>query len=374
MSDDTTRPTRRQLLGGLALGGISLATAGTVSGKQKRKPATPSQDVTVIDDVTYATRSAGDFQTAGELKLDLYLPETDEPAPLVVFIHGGGWLVNTRKDSPDLEQYFAERGYAMATIDHRLTFVPDGVDPLLLDPDPNNPTPRGRFPDHIVDVKAAIRWLRAHADEYGIDPDNVATWGSSSGAHLAALAGTVGDVEEVEGDLYDITPTVAPDESGRVQAVVPWYPPTNFLKMDEQAGDQGVFPHDAPNSPESLLVGGPIQDNEDRVARADPITYVDANDPPFQFFHGRQDGIVAYEQSVILYEALRDACVDATRYDLLEFGHGFGFAELTQKPVPDQRIFETRGCQGGGPDDTEKRGPPAGPTVIEQFLDRTLRN
>ncbi|NIB99278.1 alpha/beta hydrolase [Halobacterium sp. R2-5] len=365
MARKYTLTTRRQFLSTAGAAAAALTLPGSAFA-QSDTP-TPSSDVTFHEGLTYAERDSG------ELKLDLYLPDSEEPTPLVVFVHGGGWLVNTRKDTPDLEEYFVSRGYAMATVDHRLSEIPEDVDPII-SPSPDNPVPRGTFPDHIVDVKAAIRWLRGHADEYNLDPERVATWGSSSGSHLAVLAGTAGDVEEIEGDVYDIEKTVYPGESGRVQAVVGWYTPTDFLKMDPQLDGKG-FSHDAPNSPESLLVGGQITENEELVERADPITYVDPDDPPFLLMHGRQDVTVPYQQSTILYDALSEACVDTTYYELHDLGHGFGFDGLTQKPTVDQTITKAKCTPGDGKlKERVSNGPPAGPKVIEQFLDRTLSN
>lgn len=372
---DTNPTTRRGFLGTVGLAGATLASVGGTAAARAGASATPAKEVQYLEGITYATREAGAFQTAGDLELDLVLPSSDRPTPLVVYIHGGGWITGSRKGTPDLANYFAERGYAMATIDYRYTYVRDGITPFPIPP--NDIHPKGEFPDQIVDVKAAIRWLRANAQQYNLDPDNIGVWGSSAGAHLAALAGTVDEVEDVEGDLYDIEPDVHPEVSGRVQAVVPWYPPTNFLLMDEQAGDLGLFPHSVRNSPESMLIGGKITDHPDRVAAANPITYIDSEDPPFMFMHGRQDGVVPYEQSKIMYEALREACVEATLYELHDQGHGFGFDELSQKPVPDQTVIETHSCQSGPgdgspPADHTKNGPPAGAKTIEQFLDRHL--
>lgn len=357
--------TRRQFLKSIGIAGATLATA---SGS-----AVAASDVTIHEDITYAERQSG------ELKLDLYVPDTDEVSPLIVWIHGGGWMVNTRKSHPDLREHFASQGYAMATISHRLSTVPEDIEPVI-EPDPANPTPRGTFPDHIVDVKAAIRWLRAHASQYGIDPETVGIWGSSSGAHLATLAGTMANIEDVAGDVYDpatVEPTVHPEESGRVQAVVGWYPPTDFLQMDDQLGDMGAFPHNAANSPESLMIGGQITENEAKVQRANPITYVDPDDPPFLLMHGREDATVPYEQSEILFAALKDACVDTTFYELHDLGHGFGFEALTERPVPDQTI-STVTClphqsdDGAAPKERTTHGAPAGPEVIKRFFDRHL--
>jgi len=123
-------------------------------------------DTTVQKGITYAEREAG------EMKLDLYLPQREDP-PLVVYVHGGGWIAATRSNIPDPEQYAAEWGCAIASVSYRLQEAPDGAAVREMY-DPDNPTPRGNFPDHFVDVKAAIRWLRAHAEEYGYDADQVA--------------------------------------------------------------------------------------------------------------------------------------------------------------------------------------------------------
>jgi acetyl esterase/lipase len=362
---------RRGFLGKVALGAAALTVSGaSITHASDDQPT--REEVTIHENITYATRDAGEQQTAGELKLDLYLPNHEGPLPLIVFIHGGGWLVNTRKNTPDLERYFASKGYAMASIDHRLSYIPEGIQPII-QPRPDNPTPRGKFPDHIVDVKAAIRWLRAHADEYGLDPKRIATWGSSSGSHLAALAGTMGEIEEVEGNLYDIEPTVYPDESGRVQAVVGWYTPTDFLLMDEQADELGLFNHEARNSPESLLVGGDINKNALAVRRADPLTYLDVDDPPFLLMHGRQDGTVPYEQSEVLFEKLSDVCIDSTFYVLDRLSHGFGFEELKATSASNQTVRETGRCNPGSePKGRAGEHPLAGPAAIEQFLNRTI--
>ncbi|MFB6078367.1 MAG: alpha/beta hydrolase fold domain-containing protein [Halarchaeum sp.] len=362
---DTSRTSRRRFLQTTAVGGALLLGSGSATATRSEGAGRTHMDV------TYATREGGERRTGGDLKLDLYLPDREGPVPLVVYVHGGGWLVNTRKQTLGVER-FTERGYAVASIDYRLSYVPDDVTPIIR-PDPDNPTPRGVFPDPIVDVKAAIRWLRAHADEYGIDPRRIATWGSSAGSHLAALAGTMDDVEEVEGRLYDVTPTVHPDESGRVQGVVGWYTPTDFLLMDEQAGSLGHFDHEASNSPESLLVGGDINRNALRVRRANPLTYLDVDDPPFLLMHGRQDGTVPYEQSEVLFEKLGDVRVDATFYVLDGLHHAFGFDDLESTPRADQTVRTTG---DGHPDrghlEDPSDWPAAGADAIEQFLDGTI--
>nr|WP_148263657.1 alpha/beta hydrolase [Halopiger xanaduensis] len=322
-------------------------------------------EVTVYEDVTYAEREAG------EMKLDLYVPATDGPTPLVVYVHGGGWVFETRKNAPDLERFAAEWGCAMASVSYRLAEVPADVD-LPFDVDPENPTPRGVFPDPIVDVKAAIRWLRANADEYGFDGERVATWGSSAGGHLAALAGAVDDVTEIAGNVYPaaaVAKDVAPDESGAVQAVVDWYGIHDLLELP--GGEASL---------ESLLLGGPVSENQDEARRASPVTYVTEDTPPFCIMHGRQDQVVSVEQSRLLFDALQEVQVEATFYELHDLGHVWGAdSERTAMNVlettqPAQSVTATAHLEAGESTKTALADhPPAGPDAIGTFLDRTLR-
>lgn len=323
-------------------------------------------EVSTHEDVTYADRDAG------EMKLDLYVPETERPTPLVVYVHGGGWVLETRKNAPDLERYAAEWGYAMASVSYRLAPVPDDAGHDFV-PDPANPTPNGVFPDQLCDVKAAIRWLRASAERYGFDGEDVAAWGASAGGHLAALAGTLDDVEDLAGDVYPdgrVRKTVAPEQSGAVQAVVDWYGISDLLELEPQ-----------PDSPESCLLGGPVSENQAKARRASPLTHVGADSPPFLFVHGRADEVVPVEQSRLLYDALTEAGVDATLYELHELGHVFGadsertaMGQLTSDPRPAQSVTATAHVEAGSGADTVLAGePPAGEASIAQFLDRTIR-
>jgi acetyl esterase/lipase len=183
-----------------------------------------------------------------------------------------------------------------------------------------------QFPGQLYDIKAAIRWLRAHAGRYGLDSDRFAIMGESSGGWAAAMAAVTGDVRSLEGNVGIRGP------SSRVQASVPFYPPTDFLQMDRFMLE-GCVPfntifgltdcHADPRSPESLLLGCPIESCPDAVARANPINYVDRHDPPFMVLHGQQDLFVPYEQGALLYAKLARACVDATLFTLPEAGHGF---------------------------------------------------
>ena len=210
-----------------------------------------TDETAVHEGITYAERETG------ELKLDLYLPDSESP-PLVVYVHGGGWIAETRSNIPEPERYAAEWDCAIASVSYRLQDVPQTVDGEEMY-DPSNPTPRGSFPDHFVDVKAAIRWLRAHADDYGYDADQVATWGSSAGGHLALLAGVVDDVTDL-GDAFadEVEQTVAPEASGAVQAVVSWYGAADFTLNE---GVEGLIP---------LVLGGPARNTPTGTPRPAP--------------------------------------------------------------------------------------------------------
>ena len=162
------------------------------------------------------------------------------------------------------------------------------------------------FPAQIHDVKAAIRWIRAHATDYGLEPDHIGAWGSSAGGHLVALLGTSGNVStHTVGDItLDIEGSVGDylSYSSQVQAVVDWFGPTDFLRMGDVPGASN---HNRPHSPESRLIGGPIQANPELSTLANPITYISAEDPPFLIMHGTDDRTVPINQSELLYEALQ---------------------------------------------------------------------
>ncbi|MEE8217394.1 MAG: alpha/beta hydrolase [Vicinamibacteria bacterium] len=226
-------------------------------------------------------------------KLDLYLPESKGRLPLLIYIHGGAFRGGDKGDGPPLE--YLDEGYALASINYRLS-------------------QHAIFPAQIEDCKAAVRWLRAHAAEYRLDPDRFAVGGTSAGGHLAAMVGTTGHVKELDvGEHLD--------QSSRVQAVVDYFGPTDFLRMDAHRLPGGMA-HDGPDSPESQLVGGAIQENPKKVARANPITYVTAEAPPFLVVHGNRDPIVPHHQSEILVDALREAGVPVIFYTVVGGGHG----------------------------------------------------
>ncbi len=165
------------------------------------------------------------------------------------------------------------------------------------------------WPSQIFDCKAAIRWVRAHATEYHLDPDRIGVIGGSAGGHLAAMLGTSVGVEALEGDVG-----THKGLSTKVRCVVDEFGPSDLLAMGGN--------HDDANSPEALLIGGALQAHQDAARAASPITYVTRDDPPFLILHGDADPLVPFTQSERLSRALKSAGVDCTFIPVLGAGHG----------------------------------------------------
>lgn len=223
-------------------------------------------------------------------KLDLYVPGNQRgPVPVVCFIHGGGWRNGQKSTSTAMP--LITQGYAVAGLGYRLSDA-------------------AQFPAQIHDCKAAIRWLRAHAKSYGIDPNRIAVWGPSAGGHLSALLGTSGDVKELEGDLGTA------GVSSRVQAVCDFYGPTDFL-----LGDVGGR-IDNPEGPVALLLGGPAPDRPELARQASPAHWISKDDPPFLIFQGGKDRTVPPVQSQSFAALLKKANVAAELVEFPDAEHG----------------------------------------------------
>jgi acetyl esterase/lipase len=249
--------------------------------------------------IPYA-RDAGPRQT-----LDLYLPPTGTNLPLIVWVHGGGWTEGDKENPPGLR--FLLHGFALASINYRLS--QDAI-----------------FPAQLIDCKAAIRWLRAHARENGINPDRIGVWGASAGGHLVALLGTTGDTKDFDtGENSNV--------SSRVQAVCDWFGPTDLTKIANHSSDSNQDPAD---SAPARLIGGPIAQNIDKAERANPIRYITKDDPPFLIMHGDKDPIVPLEQSQLLADALQKAGVRVKFFVVPGGGHG---GPEFRKPEELDRLF-----------------------------------
>jgi acetyl esterase/lipase len=277
-------------------------------------------------------------------RLDLFVPtNADTPLPVIVWVHGGAWMGGS-KDGGGPALPFAGKGYAVASINYRLS-------------------QHAVFPAQIEDCKGAIRWLRANAKTYNLNPERIGVWGASAGGHLVALLGTSGGVEDREGKGGNL------DQSSRVQAVVDFFGPTDFLQMDAHALPGARLKHDVPTSPESRLIGGAIQENVEKVGRANPIKYVTKDAPPFLIVHGEQDPLVPCHQSELLYQALKQVRSDVTFYKIAGSGHGSpefhtdmmraavqAFFDKHLKPRSD-RNAKTPPQPEGGKDKQPKNGP-----------------
>jgi acetyl esterase/lipase len=245
-------------------------------------------DPPTYNDVSYVTNGHA------RQKLDLYIPKSKKKTPLIILIHGGGFRggdADTMNPAP-----FLAEGFAAASINYRLSG--DAV-----------------FPAQIEDCKAAVRWLRHNASKYNIDPDRFGVWGTSAGGHLAAMLGTTGETR-----IFDVGENL--EVSSQVQAVADWFGPTDFLQMDAHRLSTGMV-HNGGGSPESQLIGGPLQQNKEKVAAANPITYITATAPPFLIAHGDSDPLVPHHQSELLEAALKKAGTPVTFYTVKGGGHGF---------------------------------------------------
>jgi acetyl esterase/lipase len=211
--------------------------------------------------------------------------------------------------APDLSRFFAELGFAMVSIDYRLS-------------------DEAVFPAPIEDVKTAIRWIRSVADTFGLDSDHIGLWGSSAGAHLAACA-ALSPVEQFQGSEHG-------ELSSAVQAVVDGYGPVDFSLIDKDRDQctpaaldvEGVvvpdlLPAGHPESFESRFLGVPVHSSPEQVKLANPITYVQRGAPPFLILHGLSDRLIPWSQSRLLFEALQAAENEVTMLTFERLGHGF---------------------------------------------------
>ncbi|MCI5863682.1 alpha/beta hydrolase [Cloacibacillus porcorum] len=267
---------------------ILFCTASDAAGAGRHELALSVNRVPVryISNVVYAQKPMRGYANVA-LRMDILQPESREPLPAVVFVTGGG-LVSANKDS-FLQQCLdlAEAGYVVASIEYR-------VAPAVV------------FPSPLEDVKSAIRFLRAKADIYGINPDKIAVFGESAGGYLAAITGTTNGRKEFDVGGYL-------EQSSRVVAVVDFYGLSDLTLIGEGFPDDVVRRHESPASTEALWVngstpfyrGGAISDHPEKAAAASPITYIDAAAPPFLIMHGDRDILVSPRQSERLHAALR---------------------------------------------------------------------
>jgi len=258
------------------------------------------------------------------LTLDLYLPSSSlrTPAgfPLVLYIHGGGWLAgNARRsvpfvDFPGVLASLSSRGYVVASIEYRLSG-------------------EAKFPAQVEDVKAGIRWLRLHASTYDIDPSRFMTWGVSAGGYLSGLVATScnqsapGEGKREHSSIPDATVVSVPssDPSACVQGAVSWYGIFDFATIADQAQQDKAMSREDPNAPEWQLLGcyGNSKCDPGKIAAASPVTYVDRNDPPMLLIVGSEDKLVPYRQTTEMAEKLKAAGAQVELIVLPGLNHSF---------------------------------------------------
>ncbi len=239
-------------------------------GEPALSPASTSQPASAsYQDLSYAD---------GARLLDLYLPRRGTPAPVAVWLHGGSWVAGDKRPAPAVLLGLRDRGFAVAAVNYRLTGI-------------------NSHPAQLHDVKGAVRWLRAHAVEYGLDPARVYLVGFSAGGHLASLAALTSGNDALEGDVGGNL-----DQSSAVAGVVVYAGPSDLPRLaGECAGCQVSAQFQALGC--SFLLCGEFG------AAASPLTYAKAGAPPFLILHGDADRVVPVEQSRLLDTALRQSSV-----------------------------------------------------------------
>ncbi|MDB5295874.1 MAG: Alpha/beta hydrolase fold-3 domain protein [Phycisphaerales bacterium] len=273
-------------------------TACPALAQQQPKPTAVPANVEFLKNVVYG--KGGDK----DLVLNLARPKPSAdgkagggkagPLPCVVVLHGGGWAAGSKDSHNDLVVNLALRGYVAATVGYR--FAP--ADP---------------FPAQVHDVKCAVRYLRAHADQYNLDPTRLGAVGFSAGAHLSMMLGTTDKADGLEGEGG------WPEPSSKVQAVVSFFGPTNLAAAD-------LLPNTSPIL--NKFLGGTLAQKPDAYKQASPVTFVRRDTAPMLLFQGTNDNLVNWKQAVEMTDALAKNGVDGRIELLLGEGHGWQGPEL----------------------------------------------
>jgi acetyl esterase/lipase len=274
------------MAGILTLGLVLLAVQGEENKRSQEERE--NEKCQLVSGIVFGKR--GDT----ELKLDLAMPKEGEgPFPVIICLHGGGWVGGERQQMKGTIEVMARRGYVAISPDYRLA-------------------PQHRFPAQIEDCKAAVRWVRANAEKYRINPQKIGVFGFSAGAHLACLLGVTGKDDGLEGKGGNA------DQSSAVQAVVSFFGPTDFTQpvWSDKVSQRHLKP----------FLGGTADEKADVYRRASPLTYAGKNAPPFLFVHGTADDIVPMQQSEAMVKKLRQAGVSARLIEVVGEGHGWGWS------------------------------------------------
>ena len=283
---------------------VCLVIASNVFGARQRSSIFKVPDsVTVARDIVYA--QYGDRKVT----LDMYLPKNPPKGriPCIITVHGGGWRNGDKNKFARFASKFAASGFATACIGYRLT-------------------PEVGVPQCIEDAKASVRWVRANAKKYNIDPDRLGAFGGSAGAHLVAMLGTSFKVDKLEGDGGN------KGVSSKIHAVV------------------------AMATPADMTAFGRFTKNTEAAKMISPVTYVDKDSAKFLLIHSKGDRVVPYKQSVILKEKLTKAGVPVTLITIEGGGHAFwnGTSPTAQKTLADSITFFQKTLKHPKPKPAEK--------------------
>jgi acetyl esterase/lipase len=269
--------------------------------------------IKTFKDVVFTTRTLSSGKQI-DLLMDVQVPDTPGTKPLVIYVTGGGFIQAPKESAVNLRTYVAEAGFVVASIQYRT--ISNGAN----------------YRDGISDVKSAVRFLRAHANEYDVDSKRVALWGESAGGYLVAMAGVTNGVKAFDAgnDL---------EQSSDVQAVVDKFGASDTSKLAADFDSHSREANDAKDNPIAKYIGlDPGSHRLDaRVAAtvANPLTYITQADPPFLIFHGSQDKLISPSQTLILHNALTAAGAHSTRYVLEGAGHGdLAFLGDTKSGLP----------------------------------------
>lgn len=257
--------------------------------------------VNELQDITYAQPQV--MGRRMNLKMDILKPQTEDRLPAVLFVTGGGFLMSPKANYIQQRLAIAEAGYVVASIEYRHI-------------------PHGKFPDPLLDVKSAVRYLRAHAEEFGIDKDKIAVMGESAGGYFAALAATTNGDRQ-----FDLGENL--DQSSAVQAAIDIYGLSDLTQIGADYAPEVQALHDRDNVSEALMLngippfaaGGAVKSTPELAAQANPISHISNRTPPFLLMHGDADLLVSPSQTEILFAALQEKGVSAQRYVVKSADH-----------------------------------------------------
>ena len=279
------------------------------------KVALKSPRIDLIAGITYSQVSVHSYPNV-DLKMDVLRPRMGRHVPAVVFVTGGGFITSNRASHLEIRMRLAQEGYLVASVEYRFA-------------------PQACLPAPIIDVKAAVRYLRKNAMRFGIIPDRIGIMGTSAGGYLSAFAGVTGWSGKFDaGENLDVKSNVA--------CVVDIYGVTDLSRMAEGFGDAKVREYASPSACQALWLNGcticggvdaSVNDRPKEVALFNPANYTDEHTPPFLLFHGTADTLVSETETDIMFQALRQHGIESERYLVEGAGHGGEY--WVQKEVQD---------------------------------------